>query len=297
MLTYRYYGYPDDFIFRYQKAVESVTRADILRVAKEYLDPSKFVIVAVGNPKDFGKPLTSLDIPVSNIDLTIPGPKSAARAPADAGSAARAKAILAKAQAAIGGADKLAAVQDVTYSANMQLDQSAGGLKVTQTTQWMRPNHFRQENRLPFGNVITYTDGKTGWMATPQGVGQVPDAQMKQAAFEAFRLWPSLLLSDRDADRTVTEAGPGKVEISDHNGNSVLLTFDATTGLPESETFAAPGGAGDVTEAFGDWQESGGLKAASKVTLIQGGHHYADITISNVTVNQGLTADQISKKP
>jgi zinc protease len=297
LLTYRYYGYPDDFIFQYQKAVESVTRADILRVAKEYLDPSKFVIVAVGNPKDFGTPLASLDIPVSNIDLTIPGPKAAARAPADAGSVARGKSILAKAQAAMGGADKLAAVQDVTYSANVQLDPAAGGLKLTQTTQWMRPSHFRQENVLPFGKITTYTDGKTGWAATPQGVGQIPDAQMKQAAFEAFRILPSLILSDRDPNRTVTEASPGKVEISDHNGNSVLLTFNATTGLPESETYAAPGGGGDVTEGFADWQESGGLKSARKVTLIQGGHHYADVTISNVTVNQGLTADQISKKP
>jgi len=298
LLTYRYYGYPDDFIFQYQKAVQSVTRADILRVAKEYLDPSKFVIVAVGNPKDFGTPLASLDIPVSNIDLTIPGPKAAARAPADAGAVARGKAILAKAQTAMGGADKLAAVQDVTYSANVQLDPAAGGLKLTQKTQWMRPNHFRQENQLPFGKITTYTDGKTGWAATPTGVlGQVPDAQMKQAVLEAFRIWPNLILSDRNAERTVTEVSPGKVEISDHNGNSVLVTFDGATGLPESETFAAPGGGGDVTEAFADWQETGGLKSARKVTLIQGGHHYADVTISNVTVNQGLTADQISQKP
>ena len=52
LLTYRYFGYPDDFIFQYQKAVAQVTRADVLRVAKQYIDPSKFVIVLVGNPKD-----------------------------------------------------------------------------------------------------------------------------------------------------------------------------------------------------------------------------------------------------
>ena len=79
LLTYRYYGYPDDFIFQYQKAVQQVTRADILRVAKQYLDPAKFVIVAVGNPKDFGTPLTSLGLPVTDIDLTIPAAESAHR--------------------------------------------------------------------------------------------------------------------------------------------------------------------------------------------------------------------------
>jgi zinc protease len=74
LLLYRYYGYPDDFIFQYQKSVQQVTRADILRVAKQYIDLKKFVIVAVGNPKDFGTPLSSLEIPVSNLDLTIPPP-------------------------------------------------------------------------------------------------------------------------------------------------------------------------------------------------------------------------------
>src|SRR5258708_5778431 len=55
MLTYGYFGYPDDFIFQYQKAVAAVTRDDVLRVAKQYLDPARFVIVATGNPKEFGK--------------------------------------------------------------------------------------------------------------------------------------------------------------------------------------------------------------------------------------------------
>ena len=57
MVTYEYHGYPKDFIFQYQKGVEAVTKADVLRVAKEHLKPENLTIVAVGNPKDFGKPL------------------------------------------------------------------------------------------------------------------------------------------------------------------------------------------------------------------------------------------------
>ena len=74
LLTYRYYGYPDDFIFQYQKAIRQVTTADVQRVAKQYIDPAKFVIVTVGNPKDFGAPLSTLNLPVENLDLTIPAP-------------------------------------------------------------------------------------------------------------------------------------------------------------------------------------------------------------------------------
>jgi len=72
LVRYRYFGYPDDFIFQYQKAIEQVTTADVLRVAKQYLDPSKFVIVVTGNPKDFGASLSTLELPVENIDLSIP---------------------------------------------------------------------------------------------------------------------------------------------------------------------------------------------------------------------------------
>ena len=75
MLTYEYYGYPPDFIEQYQKALEAVTRADVLRVAKEHLNPAAFTIVAVGNPDDFGHPLDTLGNPVKMIDLTIPQEK------------------------------------------------------------------------------------------------------------------------------------------------------------------------------------------------------------------------------
>ncbi len=77
VLRYRYYGYPDDFIFGYQKALGAVTKADVLRVARQYLHPESFTVVAVGNPKDFGKPLSTLGLPVHPLDLTIPPPPAA----------------------------------------------------------------------------------------------------------------------------------------------------------------------------------------------------------------------------
>jgi zinc protease len=75
VLSYQYFGYPKDFIQQYQKAVAAVTKAAVLRVAKERLSPGNFTIVTVGNPMDFGQPLDALRIPVKNIDLTIPGVK------------------------------------------------------------------------------------------------------------------------------------------------------------------------------------------------------------------------------
>lgn len=298
LLTYRYFGYPDDFIFQHQKAISNVTPADILRVAKEYLDPAKFVTVAVGNPKDFGSPLSALGQPVTNLDISIPEPPKAPKAPVSSEASASGKAMVAKARDAMGGASKLTAIRDLTQTATVQLDPAAGGLKVTQTTQWLTPTYFRQENVLPFGKITTYSDGKTGWAVTPQGTVPIPDAQLKQIAGETFRLWPSLLLSDQEPKRTVSVTPENKIEIADDSGQSVLLTFDAKTGLPVTESYASPGSPnGDVQETFADWRDAGGIMLPYKITLVQGGRHYADVTVSNVAVNQHLTVEQISKKP
>jgi zinc protease len=71
LLMYEYFGYPRDFLLQYQKQIAAVTRADVLRVMKDRIRPENLSIVAVGNPKDFGKPLTAAG-KVEKLDLTIP---------------------------------------------------------------------------------------------------------------------------------------------------------------------------------------------------------------------------------
>jgi zinc protease len=298
LLTYRYFGYPDDFIFRYQKSVEQVTRADILRVAKQYVDPAKFVIVAVGNPKDFGTPLSAMGLPVNNIDLTIQAP-APSKAQAVAGPPQpQGAALLAKIAQAMGGETNLARVKDVTEKAELNLDPAAGAMKVTQTEMWLASGHYREENVLPFGKVMTYSDGKTGWVSSPQGVATIPDAERKQVSFEIFRMWFPLLASSRDPDREIKDEGNGVVRIADKAGNSVLLTIDPKTGLPLSENYSEAGSAGqDVMETYGDWQETDGVKLPRKITITQNGKHFADVKVSSVAFNQGLTPEQLSKRP
>ena len=297
VLTYRYYGYPDDFIFQYQKAIQQVTRADVLRVAKDYLDPAKFVIVAVGNPKDFGKPLDSLG-KVSDIDLTIPQPKRAAPAAAAGPPQPKGAALLAKMAAAIGGEAKLAAVKDVTQKAELNLDPAAGALKITQTELWMASGHYREESTLPFGKVIVYSDGKTGFVSSPQGTQAIPDAEKKQVSFELFRMWPALLGKSSDPNRSITDEANGAIRIADKSGNSLVITIDPATGLPQSENYSEAGQAGqDVTETYADWQDTNGVKLPRKITVTQNGKHFADIKVNSVEIDTGLTLEQLSRKP
>ena len=70
-----FYGYPPDFLEKYRAGIEAVTIADLERVAKKYIDPSKFAVLIVGNESQFGTELTDLKLgPVHPIDITIPMP-------------------------------------------------------------------------------------------------------------------------------------------------------------------------------------------------------------------------------
>lgn len=297
VMRYTYFDYPKDFLNQYQKAIAAVTRADVLRVAKEHFRPENLSIVAVGNPKNFGKPLSTLG-KVSTIDLTIPEPKQTV-AKGDAASQARGIALLDRAQQAMGGADKLAAVKDSTETIDMAMDPIAGGMKIKQTNRFLAPNQFRQDQELPIGKITAYTDGKTGWLATPQGVLPMPAEVLKQAKDEVFRQLEGLMLSGKDASRTVNAVGAQEVEISTTDGLSVKVEFEPTTGLPARESYQQSnnGASQEVTETFSDWRDVNGLKMPFKVVLQQAGRKIAEATVSAYQFNTGLKAEDLSKRP
>ena len=303
VMRYEYFGYSKDFLFQYQKAIAGVTRADVLRVAKEHIHPEQLAIVAVGNPKEFGKPLTTLGR-VTELDLTIPEPKREV-SKADAASLARGKQLLERAQQAMGGAEKLVAVKDATYTAEIALEAAAGGVRLTLVNNFLAPDQLRQEQALPGAKIIEYTDGKSGWMSTPQGVQPMPAEALKQAQGEMFREPYALMLSDRDASRTVNAIGENAVEISAANGLSVKIEFDPATGLPAREVYIEPGQNGapaETTDIFSDWREiagntMAGLRLPFKVIQLENGMKMLEVTVSEYKINSGLNVEGLSKRP
>lgn len=294
LMNYEYFGYPKDFIFQYQKAVAAVTKADILRVAKERLRPQDFSIVAVGNPKDFGKPLEALGKPIVPIDLTIAEAKVEV-AKADPASLEKGKALLQRVQKALGGAGKLAGVKDYVQVAEVQVDAALGGMKMKQTNYWAAPSHFRQEVDAPFGKLSTYTNGASGWIASPQGDGALTGQMLSQAKGEIFRNYYHLFLSDADPNRTVNYAGGGVLEISDKNGAAAKVTIDESTGLPLAMSYQGPQGL--IEENFSDFREAAGIKVPYKITIKQGQRKFADVAIQDLKLNTGATEAQLSKRP
>jgi zinc protease len=71
LATYEFYGYPRDFLQRYQDGIRAVTKSDVARVARQYLKSDQFAILVLGKEKDFEAPLSTLG-KVTKIDIAIP---------------------------------------------------------------------------------------------------------------------------------------------------------------------------------------------------------------------------------
>ena len=298
ILNYEYYGYPRDFIQQYQRALAAVSRADVLRVAKQHLTPADFTIVAVGNPEQFGQPLSKLGRPVIPIDLTIPDPRKAEAIHPDTDSLAKGREILERVQRAVGGAGKLAAIQDFTLTQSDRFDPSAGRSDANEIDRWMAPGHLRQDSRETGGTISTYCDGKLGWISNPRGAGPMRGYLLRAMRNEVFHVYFSLLLAG--------EAGTSVVAVDDHTveisvGDEIArLVVDPATGLPRQLLYDAPQPSGPpqaMEEEYSDFREVNGIQVPFHTSYHQGGKYLAESTISQLQVNTGLHLEDLERRP
>ncbi|MFH1024772.1 MAG: pitrilysin family protein [Planctomycetota bacterium] len=72
-MHYEFYGYPPDFANRVFTRIATLSLAEVNAAAARYLDGDNVVILAVGDDKAFGKPLSALG-DVRDVDIIIPSP-------------------------------------------------------------------------------------------------------------------------------------------------------------------------------------------------------------------------------
>jgi zinc protease len=295
------FGFPGEYLPLHQKALESVTRADVLRVAKQYLNPANLTVVVAANPRTFVEPLDKLG-PVTRLDLAIPEAKPVV-VEGDTASLAEGRQTLLKAQAAAGGGEKLAGVKDYTSLTEYGLDsavQNIGGAKILQTEKWVAPDRFRQEATLPAGRVAVYADGKIGWVTSSQGWGGLAGAERSRVFGDLFRVYFRLLLSDRLEGRTVNAIDEDSVQIADAAGQTASVEFDPRTHLLKRVSYDAQqtGGVPVYTEeVYDDFRDVGGIKIPFKVTINQGGRRYSDVVVKDYKINTGLNPLELARRP
>jgi zinc protease len=298
LMLSEYYGYSRDLPFERQKLLAAVTRADVLRVAQERLDTTRFTLFVLGDTAEIAKQVAGPGTSPNMVDISI-APTKPGAAPSDTASLDRARQLLAKARQASGGEQNWAAVKDMTQVVTVVASAQAGGGARTQANRWIAPAVLRQENTLATGRAIAFYNGTNGWISNGMASGALLGQQLQQVQRDLFLLYPRLLLSDRIEGRVANALDDQTVEIQE-GSNIVRLILDPETGLPAKILHESPGTNGlpvAVEEDLKDFRDVGGLKVPYQVDMLQNGVKFAEATVTDLKFNQGLKTEELQRRP
>ena len=237
-LRYEYYEYPQDFVEQLMAGIREVTKADVRRVAAEYLHPDKFTFIAVGKASDFDKPLNTLG-DVMEVDITIPPPSPEPIPEAGDTEVAKANVILVDVIEAHGGLDKLRSVRNLVTQGKMVVNTPGGMMELDGKVTLVLPTKARFDINMPaMGMQMSRIyDGQSVWIVMPQGVQPLPPAFAEEAKKEIFRDSIHLLTYISDGEVSVQYLGAEDVKgkmadvilVSNTPADSLKLFIDQET--------------------------------------------------------------------
>ncbi len=300
---YEAIGYPQDFLARYQKSLESLTADDVLAAAKRKITPSQQVVVLVGKEADFDRPLASVGLPLERVDVSIPPPPSKTGGiAATPESRAKARAWLEAAVTAAGGRAAWSAVKaaEVTTEATVSVQGQSLGLTVQELSQF--PDKQVTVQKLPFGEMKSGFDGKSGWMA---GMGQVQDNP--KAAEESAKDWERSLwrlFSDASVElvaapekETIDGVAYDVAVVSGAKSQDLVLLFDAKgtlAGMAMQDDNAQMGPA-RVVQLYQDWKPVGALRYPHTLKMTRDGKPFMDGKVTAVKLDPTIPPDAFAK--
>jgi predicted Zn-dependent peptidase/outer membrane lipoprotein-sorting protein len=295
-VRYAYYGYPQDFVEALMARIRTVTKADIKRVATEYLHPDKFTLLAVGKAGDFDQPLSTLG-DVVEVDITIPPPSAEPVPEAGEADVAKARQILTAVVEAYGGMQKLKAIKNIVSQAKMTVNTPQGMMDVQVQRTVVFPNKARadltvQATGMQMSQIY---DGQSAWMTFAQGTQPLPESLAQSTQKSIFRETPYLLsyiLNDEITTQYLgTETVNGKmahvVLVSNSPADSVKLFIDPETKFIIRQDYTALTESGPVNRAeyMDDYRDVSGVKNAFHIVQIDNGQKGIEVQINEVTIN------------
>ncbi len=299
LMTYEYYGYPQDFLEQTREGVSAVTTDDVYRVSQEYLHPDEMDILVLGRESDFSEPLSTLTQSggeVETIDITIPteAPGQEAAPMSEADSVAG-REMLMQVREALGGS----AFADVE-AMRAQSAQSQGGMTVQSEVVASLPDQFRIEQETPMGNMTIVLDGDQAMAETPQGTQQLPPSVAQQIKNSLWRDVGYLMMNADDEALQVQSLGTEEIEgqtyealrITPPAGSAFTLYVDPETMRPARMSYQGTnpqtGVPFDATDVYSNYQETGGITIPYTTTTYRGGEEAGSSTVQEFTINPDL---------
>jgi zinc protease len=300
-MTYEYYGYPADWLDKYEGEIKKVTAADVNRVAAKYLHKDQLAVLVVGNTKEFDKPLSSLGA-VKEIDITIPPPPGAKDEAKPSASNPEGKALVAKVAAAMGGLAKLQSIKAVHVSI---AESDSGGPSSPVDVTIAYPDSMHIEVQTPQGNLSIVTTPDAAFMSMAgRGTRSMPPAQKTEMLSQLHHDLIYIAQHADDPSFTFTAAGTEKVgdvdaAILDIGGAIpwVRWSIDPKTGYILREKYKGMGQSGpfEGQSDLSDWRTVDGLTMPYKHANQQNGEQTSIAEFKKIEINPQLDAKLFEK--
>ena len=292
-MTYEFYGYPPDWLDKYQSEIKKVTAADVNRVAGKYVHGNQLAVLVVGNTKEFDQPLSSLG-PVKEIDITIPPPPPAKEEKSEA-SNPEGKALAAKVATAMGGMSKLQSIKAMRVNI---AESENGGPAVPVDVYLAFPDSMHVEMQIPQGTLTIVASPKSAFMSLPgMGSRTMPAEQKNEMLSQLHHDLVYVAQHAEDPAFTFTAAGTEKIgdvdaAIVDIGGAIPWLRWyiDPKSGYVLREKYKGRSQAGSFegeTE-LSDWQTADGLTMPRMHQNKQNGEPTSTAELKKVELNPPL---------
>ncbi len=182
MVKFERYGYPADFLQKYQEQVRNITADQVLKACQAVWHPDQMTIFAVGNYADWDGDFSEFG-PVNMVDITIPEP--ALDIPdATPATLAQGTQLMEAAREAAGGAGLFAGLK--SYTSKSDLAATIQGMDLTfnieKTVAF--PDKAYTLQKTPFGTMTSVVAGDKGWATGPMGNKDIEGKDLQSAKDE-----------------------------------------------------------------------------------------------------------------
>lgn len=291
MASYAYYGLPLDYLQQLRRKIEGVTIADVQRVAQKYMRPEEVQILVVGNPSEFGEPLSALG-PVNEIDVSIPMPGGQPVPEATGEAKEKGRLAVSLMLEKMGGREKMAAVKNAEYIAKLLQSSPMGEMAMDAAITIVFPDKSCSAMKLPQGEIKMILNGDKGMLVAPQGSMPAPEPVKNNMIENLFRD-PFMLARLFDevevqyagestfADKQATEVIISKGKLS------YRLFIDPAALLPLGTRYTTVGQMGpvEVEERYEDYREVSGFQVAWKTLGFEKGEKSSETNVVSVTLD------------
>jgi len=302
-MTYEYYGYPPDWLDKYQAEIKKVTAADVNRVATKYMHKDQLAVLVVGNTKEFDKPLSSLGA-VKEVDITIPPPPAEKEESKSSASNPEGKALVAKVAEAMGGMDKVKSVKTMHVNiAESDPGEAPGSVDISIAF----PDKMHVEVQTPRGLLTIVATPDAGFMnMASMGSRSMPPGQKSEMMAQLHHDPVYVVQHANDPAVTFTAAGTEKIgdvdaAIVDIGGAIPWLRWyiDPKTGRILREKYKGQGQSGpfDGETELSDWRTADGFSFPYLHKNKQNGQDASTVEYKKIELNPTLDAKLFEKPP